>query len=50
MTDPEQTDAFAKALDALVDRYRREFNLTYAQAVGVLVIKMHELCAETEEE
>lgn len=46
MTDPEQTDAFARDLDALVSRYCAEFQLTVASAIGVLEIKKHELIAE----
>lgn len=43
MTDREQTDAFAKDLDRLVDRYASEFELTFAQLVGVLEIKKVQL-------
>jgi hypothetical protein len=39
MTDKEQTQAFANDLDNLVNRYYREFDLSYAQAVGVLQMK-----------
>lgn len=46
MTDPEQIDAFARDLDALVSRYCAEFQLTVAGAIGVLEIKKHELIAE----
>ena len=43
--DPDQTKqvmAFAEDVDKLIDRYRREFSLTLASAVGVLEIaKLH---------
>lgn len=39
MTDREQIDAFAADLEALVNHYRREFNLTLAAAVGALEIQ-----------
>jgi hypothetical protein len=39
MTDKEQTEAFADDLDRLVQRYYEEFDLSYAQAVGVLQMK-----------
>lgn len=43
MTDREQTKAFGDDLDALVERYRKEFDLSLAQAVGVLQVKIHGL-------
>jgi hypothetical protein len=46
MDHKEQTDAFAAELDALVDRFCKEFDLTYAIAVGVLHLKAHLLCAD----
>ena len=39
MTDKEQTEAFADDLDKLVQRYCDEFDLSYAQAIGVLYMK-----------
>lgn len=49
MDSREQTRRFAAALDALVDQYRSEFDLTFAEVVGVLQIKSHLLCAECAE-
>lgn len=49
MTDKEQTDAFANDLDKLVERYRQEFEMSYAQIVGTLYMKNHLLCTEAEE-
>lgn len=45
MSGPEQIDAFARDLDALVSRYCAEFELTTAAAIGVLEIKKHQLIA-----
>jgi hypothetical protein len=49
MTDKEQTEAFADDLDKLVERYRQEFEISYAQAVGSLQIKAWLLCSEANE-
>jgi hypothetical protein len=46
MNQQEQTKAFADDLDRLVERYRSEFDLTYASAVGTLNMKIHTLCSE----
>jgi len=46
MTEKEQTDHFADDLDKLVDRYRSEYEITYASIVGVLQMKSHLLCEE----
>lgn len=49
MTDNEQIDHFAKDVNALVDRYRKEFDLCYASAVGVLQMKIYSMCDEAKE-
>ena len=36
MTEQEQSKAFSCDLDALIDRYRQEFDLTYNSIVGAL--------------
>lgn len=46
MSDSEQTKAFADELDNLVERYRSEFDITFAQVVGVLHMKAFLLCEE----
>lgn len=46
MNGQEQTDAFASDLDALVERYRQEFDLTYAAVLGTLAMKSHLLMVE----
>lgn len=49
MNDKQQTQAFADDLDKLCARYYREFDLSYAQAVGVLQMKSWLLCQEASE-
>ncbi len=45
MNQQEQTEAFAQDLTALINRYRREFNLTLASAVGTLeTVKLELFC------
>lgn len=46
MTDKEQTDAFADELDKLVERFRQEFEMSYASVCGVLHLKIHLLFQE----
>lgn len=50
MTDKEQTFAFGHELDNLVDRFRSEFEMTYASIVGTLVMKTVLLCDEASNE
>ena len=40
------TDYLADTVDRAVDYARREYEMTYAEAVGVLVMKAHLLMAE----
>lgn len=49
MNEKEQIDHFANEIDALVDRYRTEYEMTYAGVVGVLQMKIYTLCAEAVE-
>lgn len=42
----DQTAHFANDLERLIDRYRAEYDITYAQLVGVLHIQSHLLCLE----
>lgn len=49
MSAKEQTDHFANELDKLVDRFRSEYEMSYAQVVGVLEMKKWLLCSEVEE-
>lgn len=46
MTDREQIEAFGRDLDALVERYRAEFELTYAAVIGLLYVKATQLTIE----
>lgn len=46
MTNKEQTDAFSHELAALIDRYRSEFDLSYAQVIGTLHIHAAHLAHE----
>lgn len=38
MTEPEQIQALQDDLNRVIDRYRAEFNLTIASAIGTLEI------------
>lgn len=49
MDADEQIKHFANELDNLVDRYRVEYDLSYAAVVGALAMKQHLLCNEAEE-
>ena len=49
MSEKEQIDHFANELDKLVQRFRSEYEISYAAAVGVLYMKIHLLCAEASE-
>lgn len=46
MTSQEQVEALAADLQRVLDRYRAEFDLTLAEAVGVLEIIKLELVVE----
>lgn len=43
MSEKEQIIHFANDLDALVNRYRNEYEITYASTIGVLQMKIHTL-------
>ncbi len=49
MDDKQQIFAFADDIDRLVERYRSEFDMTYAAVVGVLFMKSQLLCGEAGE-
>lgn len=49
MSEKEQIDHFANDIDNLVERYRSEYEMSYAAVVGVLQMKIHLLCAEAAE-
>ena len=51
MTDPQQIDALAADLNKVIDRYRAEFNLTLAAAIGTLeVVKLELFQNQTDHE
>lgn len=49
MSESEQVKHLGDELDRLVDRFRSEYDMTYASVVGVLHMKAHLLCAEAAE-
>ncbi len=46
MTQGEQTEAFYDDILAVVERYRKEFDLSYACTIGCLHLIMAELAEE----
>lgn len=44
----EQIQHFADEIDRIVERFRAEYDLPYASAVGVLMMKAHLLMVEAE--
>lgn len=51
MTDAEQISALAADLQRVIDRYRAEFNLTLAAAIGTLeVVKLELFQNESDED
>ncbi len=49
MTEQEQIAHLANDLDALIERYRSEYELTLASVVGVLEMQKFLLCQEAQE-
>ena len=50
MDEKRQIKAFAEDIERLVDRYRNEFDLSYASVVGTLHMQASTLCLESQEE
>jgi len=48
MTQPDQAQHFANDLEALITRYRHEYELTYSTLIGVLHLQTFMLCREAE--
>jgi hypothetical protein len=46
MNEQQQTFHFGDELDKLVERFRQEYDLSYAAIVGTLHMKAHLLCGE----
>jgi hypothetical protein len=44
MTESEQISAFESDLERLIQRYRDEFELSNAAAIGVLELQKYKLC------
>lgn len=44
----EQIQHFADEIDKIVERFRAEYDLPYASAVGTLMMKAHLLMVEAE--
>lgn len=49
MSEKDQIDHFADELDKLVNRFRSEYEMSYASVVGTLEMKIHLLCQESAE-
>ena len=50
MTDIEQIDHFSNELDRLIDRFRMEYEISYAAVIGTLHIKATTLVIDAAEE
>lgn len=46
MDQREQIGKFSEAVEAVIDLYRKEYDLSYAAAIGVLQIKIVLLASE----
>jgi murein L,D-transpeptidase YcbB/YkuD len=47
MDNLEQTQAFSDTLDAAIDRFTQEFDLSYASVIGVLTMKAIEITIQS---
>ena len=47
MDNLEQTQAFSDTLDAVIDRFTQEFDLSYASVIGVLAMKAIEITIQS---
>ena len=47
MDNLEQTQAFSDTLDAAIDRFTQEFDLSYASVIGVLAMKAIEITIQS---
>lgn len=50
MDAAEQIAHFESDLDNLVERYRKEYDISYASMIGMLHLKAHILCVEANED
>jgi hypothetical protein len=50
MSQPdEQVQQFADELDKMVNRFRSEYDISYAAVVGALMFRIHTLMVEAQE-
>lgn len=49
MEPDAEIEQFADEIDKVFERFRHEYDLTYAAAIGVLTMKIHTLVAESQE-
>lgn len=49
MSEKEQVEHFANELDALVDRFRKEYDIMFSSVVGALQMKAWLLCREAQD-
>lgn len=50
MKETEQIEHFDRELGRLIERFRLEYSLSYAAAVGVLYLRLNHLAQESIEE
>lgn len=50
MTEREQITHLSNEIDKLINRYRDEYDLSYAAVVGILQMKSHLLMSEAAED
>lgn len=43
MNQKKQIDVFEHELSKFIDKFRREFTLTYAEVIGTIEVKLHSL-------
>lgn len=49
MNERDQTQHFSDDLDALINRYRTEYDISYAAVLGALQMKIWLLCYEAKD-
>lgn len=50
MTDTEQLNHFGDDLDRLIERYRNEYDISFAAVIGALTVKATMLTLEAREQ
>lgn len=46
----EQIEHLENDLEMIIERYRKEYDMTYASMIGVFMLKVHQISAEAYEE